>query len=235
MVQAPLQIEARYFVPVALAEGIREAAIDGARGIDADQVETLRRVENAGDDLLGMRHVATLHRAAGADVGCIVEVRVVGQVLKCVTQRHQRAVDIGPVMGEIAGNGERSLGVTLAANQAQREVALRDGAGLPNLAAVHAHEIRNLRIEAANVDLARRLRTVEQRNDVVEIGLHRRCHHASPPKTSTLENTHAGEACPTRMTCDGSPLPQNGVPSTCIVDASPTCVRLRQKLADMPR
>jgi hypothetical protein len=36
-------------------------------------------------------------------------------------------------------------------------------------------------------------------------------------------------------TCEGSPLPQYGVPSTCIVSGPPTRARLRQKLAEMPR
>ena len=59
-------------------------------------------------------------------------------------------------------------------------------------------------------------------------------HHA-PPKTSTPANRQAGLAWPTRMTWLGSPLPQNGVPMTSNVDASPTPVSDRQNVALMPR
>ena len=53
--------------------------------------------------------------------------------------------------------------------------------------------------------------------------------------TIGIVTPHAGDAWPTRITCEGSPLPQYGVPSTCTVAALPTLVKLRQKLAEMPR
>ena len=58
---------------------------------------------------------------------------------------------------------------------------------------------------------------------------------APPPKTATRSKRHAGAAWPTRITCDGSPLPQNGVPITSKVEASPTAASERQKVALMPR
>ena len=48
-------------------------------------------------------------------------------------------------------------------------------------------------------------------------------------------NPPAGVAWPLRIYCDGSPLPQNGVPSTWTVSALPTRARLRQNPALMPR
>ena len=39
----------------------------------------------------------------------------------------------------------------------------------------------------------------------------------------------------TRITCEGSPLPQNGVPITSNVDASPTPESERQNVAETPR
>ena len=40
---------------------------------------------------------------------------------------------------------------------------------------------------------------------------------------------------PHRITCEGSPLPQNGVPITWNVEGSPTPESERQNVADTPR
>ncbi len=104
--------------------------------------------------------------------------------------------------------------------------------GLAHLAAVHAHEVGFLGVERRGEALAAGERLLHDVGKGFEIGFHA---HASPPKTSTFVNTQAGDAWPTRITCDGSPLPQYGVPSTCCVSALPTRARLRQKFAEMPR
>jgi hypothetical protein len=100
------------------------------------------------------------------------------------------------------------LGMAAAIDQMYAQVALGDRPGLAYLAAIEPHEVRNLRVETAGVDLTRRERAVEERRDLAEVRLHRRGGHCgSPPKTSTFVNTQAGAACPTRITCEGSPLP----------------------------
>ncbi len=92
--------------------------------------------------------------------------------------------------------------MALAANQPHGDVALRDGARLAHLAAIHPHEVRLLGFERRRVALARLQRSVDGLGQREEIAFHQ----DSPPNTSTLPNTHAGVAWPTRMACDGSPF-----------------------------
>ena len=78
----------------------------------------------------------------------------------------------------------------------------------------------------ANVDIHRRTTAQEILRDFAD----------APPtalifKTVMMHgvpvNTQAGDACPTRITCEGSPFPQYGVPRTCTVAAFPTRARSR--------
>ncbi len=50
----------------------------------------------------------------------------------------------------------------------------------------------------------------------------------APPKTSMFSNKQTGEACPTRITWLGSPLPQKGEPQASTVWRSPTLTKLFQ-------
>ena len=114
-------------------------------------------------------------------------------------------------------------------HQAQAQIALLDATGLPHLAAVHAHEVGGLGVERTRCSARRRrlrdrapARLEEVRLDgslPAAASQRNRCHACSsmrPRRTRRRSrNTHAGDACPQRMTCDGSPLPQYGVPSTC--------------------
>ena len=109
--------------------------------------------------------------------------------------------------------------------------------GLTHLGVVETHEGRRLGgvAEGELFRLANRLaQPVDQ--GLERLGLiFRRTHQASPPNTSTLLNTQAGEAWPTRITWFGSPLPQFGVPRTLKVLASPTALRLFQNCAEIAR
>ena len=55
-----------------------------------------------------------------------------------------------------------------------------------------------------------------------------RAAHHLPTPTWTLRNRAPGTACPTRAVCDGSPLPQFGVPSITKLRSSPTASHERQ-------
>ncbi len=202
-------------MPVALPERVGEAAVDRPRGVDADEVEALRRVENGRDDAFGRGQRIAADDPARMDIGRIMQVRIVGQVRHQGAQRRERMQQRLAVARQIAANRHAMLGVLATDDQVQPYIALLDRSRLADLALVHAHEIGHLGIERAGVNLAREKRAVEKGGELVEIGFHRRDRHQlSPPKTSTPVNTQAGDACPTRITCDGSPLPQYGVPST---------------------
>src|SRR5690242_17363808 len=131
--------------------------------------------------------------------------------------------------------------VARAADEPDFDVALRNMPRLTHLAAVQSNEIGVLRGERRGMPLARGKCAVDGAGKCVKVlfdaavRCRARAAHASPPNTSTFVNTHAGAACPTRIVCDGSPLPQNGVPSTRTVSALPTRERLRQNSALMPR
>ena len=70
MVEAPLQVEARHFMPIALAERIREAPVDRPRGVNANQIQSRGVIKHAGDDFFGCRKLGSLHRATRLYVGC---------------------------------------------------------------------------------------------------------------------------------------------------------------------
>ena len=169
--------------------------------------------------------------------------RVVGQVRQRRAQARDRGADGAPVGAKVAGQRELVRRVARPANQVDAEVALDHASRLADLAVVQAHEIGCFRGERRRVSLARMNEAVEHGGKIVKVGFHRRHagglfarrHHSAPPNTETSLNTQAGEAWPTRMACDGSPLPQCGVPSTRIVPALPTRTRLRQKFALIPR
>ena len=126
--------------------------------------------------------------------------------------------------------------VSCAAKEAHRHFALLDVARLAHLAAVHPDEVGRLAGKRHRVRLAGVKRRVGRACERIEMRFHARpARQSSPPNTSTPVKTHAGDAWPTRMLCPGSPLPQNGVPSTRTVSALPTRARLRQNFALMPR
>src|SRR5262245_24193967 len=133
--------------------------------------------------------------------------------------------------------------MTRATYQLDVEETLHDAARLADSPAVQANEVRSFGRKRSEVRLAGHDESVERSSKLVEVALHRagnergfaRGHQDSPPNTSTFVNTQAGEACPTRITWEGSPLPQYGVPSTCTVSSLPTRARLRQNSALIPR
>src|ERR1043165_2287089 len=148
------------------------------------------------------------------DVGRIMQVRIVRQVRHRAAQRDQRLQQGLAIAREVAANAHAMLRVLATGDQMQAYITLLDGSRLADLAPVHADEVGNLGLQRAAVNLAWQKRAVEKSGELVEIRFHRReRHQLSPPNTSTPVNTQAGEACPTRISCDGSPLPQYGVPS----------------------
>ena len=220
VVEAPLQVERRRLVPVALPQRVGEAAAHRTAGVDADEVETLAGAEHGVDDFLGRRQRAAARRARGPHLGRDQEVRVGVELGQRGAQCRHRGGDRRRILFQAAGQRQQMHGVPRPAHPVDLEVALRDEAGLAHLAAVQAHEVGLLGREPRGVDVAVGDEAVEHGGEVVEVGLHRGgvgdvvagCVHVqlSPPNTATSPNTHAGDAWPTRITCVGSPLPQYG-------------------------
>src|SRR5258706_9562078 len=131
----------------------------------------------------------------------------------------------------IAGQRQIAGGVAFAPDQVNRNPALPHASRLAHLALVEADEIGFFGGKASGIDFSRLECVVELCRKCCEF----RLHHSSPPKTATSPNTHAGDACPTRIAWFGSPLPHVGVPSIAKVDRSPTFFRLRQNVAEIPR
>ena len=127
------------------------------------------------------------------------------------------------------------VGVAPVVDQFETDARLLHLPGLAHLGVVETHEGRRLG-GVAEGELFRFANRIAQPVDqgLERLGLTvRSTHQASPPNTSTLLNTQAGDAWPTRITWFGSPLPQYGVPRTLKVLASPTRARLRQKCAEI--
>ena len=161
------------------------------------------------------------------------------------------------VAAEVARQRQRDRGLALAlgtiVDEPQRQVGLVDVTGLADARVVEAHEVGLLGLVRAQEVLVGLQEPVQSFREIREIAfgvepLHavvgrarveqrRDGAHAAPPapNTSTSANRQAGDAWPTRITCDGSPLPQNGVPITSSVRSSPTAFRLRQNVAETPR
>jgi len=128
--------------------------------------------------------------------------------------------------------GGRRLAGRAAAPKGHRHAVMGHGAGLAHPPLVEAHEVAVFACQREAqrlVPAQARGHRVEQRKEPVD---HRR---TPPPKTSTPRNSAGGQACPTRMSCAGSPLPQKGVPSTCRSSAVPTATNARQKDDETPR
>ncbi|MNC86145.1 hypothetical protein D3C83_17830 [compost metagenome] len=91
--KTPVEIEAVDLVPVALPERIRESAINGPGGVNADQVEAI----GARGDLLGHGFGWRQHAAAFVRrrIGCFGDQkpRVLRQLRQGITQARERAAD----------------------------------------------------------------------------------------------------------------------------------------------
>ncbi|MNX73969.1 hypothetical protein D3C86_1053860 [compost metagenome] len=169
---------------------------------------------------------------------------VVEQQVRILRQQRQGFAQLLQTFGEasqiaflITGQGDLQVGVATVVDQFQNDIGLLHLPGLTHLGVIETHERRGFGGKAEG-ELFRLAHAVAQPldHDLEGVGLTlRNAHQASPPNTSTLLNTQAGEAWPTRITWFGSPLPQFGVPSTLTVLASPTARRLFQKCAEIAR
>ncbi|RMU61426.1 hypothetical protein ALP29_201426 [Pseudomonas syringae pv. avii] len=77
-------------------------------------------------------------------------------------------------------------------DQLERRDDLLHAAGLAYLAVVEANEVRRFGVVSQGEVFGRADGSLEHRDQRLELLLVR--HQASPPNTSTLANTHAGEA-----------------------------------------
>ena len=163
-------------------------------------------------------------------VGVQQQVRVRRQQRQGFAQLLQAIRQALTIQLRLARQGDTQIGVAPIVDQLEVQAGLLYLAGLAYLRVVEAHELgRFIRVAELKVFLIgdRLLEPIHQSLEVV--------HQASPPNTSTLLNTQAGDAWPTRITWLGSPLPQFGVPKTLKVLASPTALSLRQNCAEIAR
>ena len=164
--------------------------------------------------------------------GRVVEqqVRVVGQQRQGFTQLLQAIGKALAVQLRLTGQGDGEVCMPTVVDQFQREAGLLHLPGLAHFGVVETHElgrfggIAEVKLFLVGDGL---LEPIHQCLEGV--------HQASPPNTSIVLNTQAGDAWPTRITWLGSPLPQFGVPRTRDVLASPTALRLRQNCAEIAR
>src|SRR5262249_32409814 len=123
-------------------------------------------------------------------------------------------------------------------DQSDLENRVANGAELADFRAVDPDELRPLGDQSDEKVLAGfSLAEGFGRQGVEMLAIQRGCDlaHDAPPKTSTLSKRQTGDACPTRMSWLGSPLPQVRRPKTSRVAAFPTLLRLRQKGLVMAR
>ena len=227
-------------VPVALAAAVGESADDRAAGIETDEVEPARGLGHRRDHLRGSGQHAAFDAQAGLDLVGQQQPGVVADLVELGRQQLRLGLQRRPVERRHASQREAGFDAPAAAHQSQRRVALRHVGGLPHGGLVEADEMRRLGIQVQGHPVDARCRPTNhlgQRFEIAARDQRRRrwCRHAAPPNTATSVNLQAGAAWPTRITCEGSPLPQNGVPITSSVLASPTIASERQKVALMPR
>lgn len=230
MEQAEIEVEAIGPVPAECAVRTGEATADRAGGVDAYQVDAVG----------GLADVFQHPRQFGQRPRLLIVALpgvVVEQQVRVLRQQRQGFAQLPQAIGEaltvqfgLAGQGNAEVGMPAAVDQFKVEAGLLHLPGLAYLGVVEAHELGGFR------------RIAEVKLFLVGDGLFEplhQCleiiHQASPPNTSTLLNTQAGDAWPTRITWLGSPLPQFGVPNTLKVLASPTALSLRQNCAEMAR
>ena len=121
--------------------------------------------------------------------------------------------------------------MALSLGEVESERALRDGSRLTHGAVVQADEVRLFRVQVELEALRPAQRGLHVRGELFEGVLHAVKHRRRSRRRGT------GRACGVADADHlvGLALPQNGVPCTSTVLASPTIAGLRQKLAEMPR
>ncbi|MNZ59950.1 hypothetical protein D3C78_780070 [compost metagenome] len=139
-------------------------------------------------------------------------------------------IDVG-----IVAEGELQLSLAPVLDQLEGAAGLLHLTGLAHFGMVEANELRVFGAVAQGEMFGGANLLLQAGDQALEALQWGGSHQASPPNTSIWLNTQAGEACPTRTTWFGSPLPQFGVPRTCKVLASPTALRLPQNCAEIPR
>jgi len=118
--------------------------------------------------------------------------RVIRNVRKHGAQRRDRCLHRLAVGRKVTAERQRVRHVTHPVNQPDIDVPLGHMTRLPHLAAVQADEIGVLGRIRRRVALAVDQRLIDRRYDLAEKSFG--AHQCSPPKTSTLVNTHAGDA-----------------------------------------
>ena len=182
--------------------------------------------------------------AMGGGVGA-AQPGIVGYQAKLVGQQAALGQQALRIQRHLATQRQGALGAPLAAFYRQCRVGLLHGCGLAQPGLVEAQEVAGLGLQVQAAALDGRIGLQHGLGQGLELGLlgiqvvfpFYAVHavHAAPPNTSMSRNLQAGAAWPTRITCEGSPLPQKGVPITSKVSASPTIASERQNVALMPR
>ncbi len=163
---------------------------------------------------------------------------VVGDEVELGGQQRALGLQALHIGSQVAAERQRALGATLAALDGHGDVGLLHAGGLAQGTLVETQEVAGFGAQVQRAAVERRVGLQQRRGQGLEVfGLQvgQGRAHAAAPNTSTPVKRQAGDACPTRMTCDGSPLPQYGEPPTTTVSGPPTPARLRQKVALTPR
>ena len=119
-VEAEIEIQAVALVPVALPQGIGEAAPDPPAGEDTDQVQAGRRSGDVGGQLGAGGQFPGVHRFAVAGLAVEVQVGVDRQRRAKAAQALQQAFAGVPVGVRIQAQVQPGAGLAAIAYQAQR-------------------------------------------------------------------------------------------------------------------
>ena len=204
--QAELEVETACGIPAERAPGTGEALILRPHGQKTDQIQARGRR----NDLLRHGRAIQPHRfarqRAAPSLTVQAQIRVVTQGWQHATQVLQGLLQAQQILIEHATERQFAFGMALALVQRQGDVDLLHIAGLAHLTLIETDKAGHLGAVGQGETLLAhdlRLQMLEQRAEMLTC-----IHQAAPPKTSISAKTQAGEACPTRITWLGSPLPQ---------------------------
>ncbi|MCY1422303.1 hypothetical protein D9M71_379800 [compost metagenome] len=233
--QAPVKVEAVGLVPARCAERTGKTPADRACGVDADQIQFPGALLDLHQHLVNLGQRLVLHVMALPGAVVELQVRVGFKQWQGLTQLPDSLgqallIDVG-----VIAEGELQLSLAPILDQLEDATGLLHLAGLAHFGMVEANELRVFGAVAQGEMFGGANLLLQAGDQALEALQWGGSHQASPPNTSIWLNTQAGEACPTRTTWFGSPLPQFGVPRTCKVLASPTALRLPQNCAEIPR
>ena len=187
-VQTPIHVEGVDFMPVALTERVREPAIRRSCSVKADEIEVLRQPHDRGGHFVRRRDAAFPLARRGNGLFGHEEPWIVRQLIERLAQPAKDVERPWNIVGCVR-EADRAGRLPLAAHQPYRYIVLLNASRLTNARLIEAYEIRTLRRQVTQ-DCFGVPQCIGEPIGQAEEGVL----HASPPNTSTLENTQAGAA-----------------------------------------